>query len=1044
MAVERFLDSFNVTTSAAGTTIARSGYGFAPKAFIIWSTGRTTSTDAVSVATMNTSIGFGVSPTSRRAIASQSVNASANAAADKYHTEDACFLRLSTTGAIQGALDVDSFDSDGITFIVDTQFGSNTRVFVLALGGADITDAAIITHVQPTAGSVPFTEDVTSIGFQPDTIITLSAYISTAPPGVLAGGGGGMAFTAGATPASVNWGARSLDGGTTMNTYSVCKNGETIAAPDFQTSGAVMPRGTITSWLSNGFQWTWNEIDTNARRFFHLAIKGGSYKVGSVLSLTNTTNDINSGSLGFSPKGAMLVSAMKAETGSDTTHDDNALSLGAFTSTSSRGAAAHFDDDQIGTSVVGSAIEFDSVYIHMPNAANAVDGLADIQAINADDFDLRMTEADPSQSFIAFWTFGDAAAGGETGDVSDGGVFGDSISAVSSSVAALSDGLSAGDSSSALAGALGLLSDGISQGDSSDALATALGEISDGIEGGDESSYPAASALIDADYNVGLVRTPIPDYFFTTNSSVNVGTQDSGGSGPVVQRGIIRYPLTVVPSGATITKAEVRVTEEQHFNYEDRTTYYGPLDGDGQYDPEDDEGVDGPGLFSRSTLTSTNYLTTNVHQSTGSKSVDLGATAYADIAAAKVAVDRFTVVLTSVDETTDAVKYFKFFGVAQTPTPPDHIPQLYLEWTVGAPANEVEVSDGGSFGDSISALATTIAAITEGLVGGDAQSALAAALAQLEDGLAGGEDQPALAGALAALLEGASLGDLVSSANVIAVAIEDGLAAGDTWAAQAAGLAELLDGGSYGDLASALAATFAALADAVAAGDSSSALAAASALLGEGTSLGDSVSGELEGNQSGNTSDASLLGDASSALAAAQGSQLDGGLLGDTQEGQAATTAVQVDGGVLGDASTGQASAQGSMTDTMVWSDALQALAAASASLVEGARFGESLEAVRTLVALLAGDEVRLGDTWVGAASLAATLSDGTRLGDSILARAVALGTMTDALVLSDEIVYLTASVLFSGSVRTKRIAAGSPQTPALVRAGILGARSEE
>lgn len=194
------------------------------------------------------------------------------------------------------------------------------------------------------------------------------------------------------------------------------------------------------------------------------------------------------------------------------------------------------------------------------------------------------------------------------------------------------------------------------------------------------------NVLIDGEYNSNLVILPGPDYIIDTGAGASIGTEDGG----VILRYIVRFPLDDLPSGSTVTLAEFRVTQPNSFNVSDRTFYYGPYNGNGQADPEADDGTT---QASRSDVAGDNYGSTTIHQTDGQKAFDLGATGYSDIAAAKLAVNRFSALIQPTDETTTTPKGFNVFGTGQAGDieAPDHIPQLYLEYTEGATTTDVNL-----------------------------------------------------------------------------------------------------------------------------------------------------------------------------------------------------------------------------------------------------------------------------------------------------------------------------------------------------------------
>ena len=180
-----------------------------------------------------------------------------------------------------------------------------------------------------------------------------------------------------------------------------------------------------------------------------------------------------------------------------------------------------------------------------------------------------------------------------------------------------------------------------------------------------------ASLLINADYNSTSIKVSLPDYFIDSTGSVLCGTD----LGPTVLRTILRFPMDDLPSGQAISLAEVRLTQWQNFDTSDRSHYYGPYHVNGLTDPEGDNALT---QHTRSDVSSTKYVTTTDHQTDGNKAVAITSGAAAHIAAAAGAT--YTVVLQQTDETTDATKYFKAYGQDESLTPPDHVPQLYIEY----------------------------------------------------------------------------------------------------------------------------------------------------------------------------------------------------------------------------------------------------------------------------------------------------------------------------------------------------------------------------
>lgn len=415
MSLSSFLDAFNTGTGAAGTTIARSGYGFQPKAIIVWATKLTGTADEVTGALdAGLSFGFATGATSRRCVGHQSDDAAGSSATDSAQRDDAIVAMLDTAGAIVALLDIQSFDSDGVTFVVDDQFPASYRVMVLALGGSDLTDAAVGTYSQTATVA---SEDITALGFQPDCLFQLSASIESGdPPAITTDARLSLGVTDTALATAVLAGV-SRDARPSMGTAGYCRAGDSMITWAASNPATIRSRSHVSAWLSNGFTVAYDTqqpATTNAR-VFYLALKGGQYKLATSATQTDTTTDINlpsTGSVGFTPTAGLVCSAGRAEDAAGTVTVNHETSIGAFTSSSAERAMALWDENGTGSDESAMAQENDACYVNV-STADAVDGIMHVTSV-ADPVVLRMADADPSASFFWALLFGSSAGGGST------------------------------------------------------------------------------------------------------------------------------------------------------------------------------------------------------------------------------------------------------------------------------------------------------------------------------------------------------------------------------------------------------------------------------------------------------------------------------------------------------------------------------------------------------------------------------------------------------------------------------------------------------
>lgn len=116
------------------TSIAVTGAGFQPKAAIFASHCRAESTANAVTAHLEMSVGFAVSASVRGAQAANDEDNLPTSDTGTAVEHDAVYANLSTSMAIEGLMDLVSFDSDGFTCIMDDADPSQAFVWVLTIG----------------------------------------------------------------------------------------------------------------------------------------------------------------------------------------------------------------------------------------------------------------------------------------------------------------------------------------------------------------------------------------------------------------------------------------------------------------------------------------------------------------------------------------------------------------------------------------------------------------------------------------------------------------------------------------------------------------------------------------------------------------------------------------------------------------------------------------------------------------------------------------------------------------------------------------------
>jgi len=408
MPLSTFVDSFSVLAAdAVGTTYVRTGYGFQPKSGLVWTCGRNSAgVDSVGGGNYRYNIGCFVSTTSRRALGGHSEDGAAAGDCDHIKRTTECVLTQVAGGTVDGALDISAIGSDGMTFIVDDQFGADIRVFVWAHGGSDITNTEIGTFQNIL---VTGQQTVTLAGaFQPDVVFFLPSRTTAVTSQADAKVNIGFGLTA--TKMGMLC-IESEDGATTSDTFRHCSSDLCLSfwngAPS--TTNAFGGFAEYDGPVSTGFIVNWLAAEGTARDIYYLAIKGGRWDSGSLQTRTDG-NDIVVSGLAFQPTGILFLSHGNPETTGNDTADANCIaSIGAASSITNRACAAISDQDGLADMEVATALEFDEVYIHM-NLADNFDGLMDLKSVESTGFTCVMDDFDPSANFVLWIAAGSAAA----------------------------------------------------------------------------------------------------------------------------------------------------------------------------------------------------------------------------------------------------------------------------------------------------------------------------------------------------------------------------------------------------------------------------------------------------------------------------------------------------------------------------------------------------------------------------------------------------------------------------------------------------------
>ena len=413
MALNCFAGNFALSTAAAGNTIdvtnaAMAGINTSSKAAIlfIWS-GRTATGQGE--ADLRLGSGYAVSATDRGGATCQSDHGSGTSATDSQVFDDACIKVLTITGSVEGAIDFNSYITNGFRLIIDDAFLSAYLIGFIAIWGDDLTVASSVTVTEPGATG---NQDTTLTGFTANAT-DQCLFVWGASDAAMNTSTGQSAFmfgaAAGATPDNAVVAGAGQDAQGTSVTWSYCKLGEFIGwcggAAD-----AVSSRGAVTAWLANAFRINWTEVSATAAPVFRvLGLKGGRYKLFDALTQTSTGTFTETG-VGFTSIGQVVASHCQVQSTADTVQAVQECTIGFAYGTGTSTVQAQvsvgaIDTDAAPTIDCGIAFDTSNVYLNQSTATTIViEGTMATSSFDSDGYTFNMTDADPAQSF--FWGVG--------------------------------------------------------------------------------------------------------------------------------------------------------------------------------------------------------------------------------------------------------------------------------------------------------------------------------------------------------------------------------------------------------------------------------------------------------------------------------------------------------------------------------------------------------------------------------------------------------------------------------------------------------------
>lgn len=404
-----------LTSQTAGTTTAITGLGFAPKALRFYWVGlqsnSPTAANSQAVAERR-GVGFAASAADRASVGTFSADNSGNADCGSVYTNTAVVITVTGAGAVDGLLDIDSFDVDGFTLIVDDVVPANITVYWEAWGGDEITNVTIGAIAEPAATG---TQTYTATGFvttpaTKDQCVMFAGVQSVNASGVGQAQDSGfhVGFSTSTTTANdITVCGNSDDGSATMDTDGYNYTGECVSMIVIA-GGNPNARATLSAYGTDTFTLNWLARATTNRRSIYMAIKGGEWHAGSTTIAGNTLNSTTTiGGVPFNIRGVSLIGAMKTISTVATSTAEDRIGFGSGLSTGSRNSAGVLDENGTANSEIDLSIYYDEVLVY-PSVTGTLQTAYDISNLKANSLTLITTTAGGvANEWIGYLVFGD-------------------------------------------------------------------------------------------------------------------------------------------------------------------------------------------------------------------------------------------------------------------------------------------------------------------------------------------------------------------------------------------------------------------------------------------------------------------------------------------------------------------------------------------------------------------------------------------------------------------------------------------------------------
>jgi hypothetical protein len=377
--------SFAASNSTGNQAVI--GVGFVPKALIFW-----TQLDEGSLSDIDQMTGWVTSTSARGCVLhTEDNNETVMDVANDSRTDRPIFVRRHDTDAVMGEADFVSFDADGFTINWTTAY--NSQLHFIAIGGADLSNAAVVNFTKATATG---NDAITGVGFSGDVVLLLGDLGVT--PNTAEDDFSpffGMAKSATERQCSNGFAEHGVPNSDTGRTQ---RTNRCIIQTDV--GGTVVAEADFVGFDADGFTLDYSTADGNASNYTALVLKGGTYEIGKFNGATSTGNQAVAG-VGIAPKMEIIGSFCEAVSGA--VEADFEFQLSAAVSATDRRTLYNGSEDAQSVADASHDRKDDRCFIDkVVGSITTTEAEADFVSQDADGFTWDWTVADATSREILF------------------------------------------------------------------------------------------------------------------------------------------------------------------------------------------------------------------------------------------------------------------------------------------------------------------------------------------------------------------------------------------------------------------------------------------------------------------------------------------------------------------------------------------------------------------------------------------------------------------------------------------------------------------